>query len=99
MAKIPLRDEQQKREGNLIRPIVEGHNSVYFHALTQDFHQSYYREWGKQLTRICEEENISYYYIETGKMDIGVYPDEVFEKWFKANINSISSARKRGEEL
>lgn len=97
MERIQLRDDQLKMEGSLIRPIVDGFNSVYFHALTQGYHQSLYQEWGKQLTKICEEENISFYFFERGTMKIGVYPDEVFEKWFKANIDSISNSRKRGE--
>lgn len=97
MEKILLREEQIKREGTLMIPLVDNYNSLYFHRLTKNFDKSYYSKWGKELIQICEKKNCDVYYILNGIYKIYVYPDKIIEDWFMDNIDKFLTYKKRDE--
>jgi hypothetical protein len=85
MEAIRLRDDQIIRIGNYPAPNVPGYNSLFFHDLTRGHDTSIYKEWGSELTRICTERNIEYYYFYNDyKTKIHVYPEEIIEEWWYA---------------
>lgn len=97
MEKILLREEQIKREGKLMIPLVENYNSLYFHILTKSYDTSYYPKWGKELIQICEKKNCDVYYLIYGTKTIYVYPDKIIEDWFMDNIDKFFTYKKRDE--
>ena len=64
MPAIPLRPAQIKRIKNNPAPNVPGYNSLFFHKLTKNHSPKYMKEWGMELTGMCEKEGTEYYYFE-----------------------------------
>lgn len=74
---------QLTRIGKYPAPNLKGYSSLFFHHLTQGSDTSVLFNWGRELTSICENENIDIYYFNNDfGTKINVYPNEVIEKWW-----------------
>ena len=83
MPAIPLRPSQIKRIKNNPAPNVPGYNSLFFHKLTKNHGPKHMKEWGMELTGMCEKEGTEYYYFENDfGIKINVYPDALIERWW-----------------
>lgn len=80
-----LNNDEINREGRLPRPNKQGYNSLYYHHLTSGNETSTLYSWGNELTRICNNQNIAYYYFYNDKgTKINVYPNALIESWWNS---------------
>ncbi len=80
-----LNNDEINREGRLPRPNKQGYNSLYYHHLTSGNETSTLYGWGNELTRICNNQNIAYYYFYNDKgTKINVYPNDLIESWWNS---------------
>lgn len=71
------------RKGKFPAPNVPGYNSLFFHELTQGNDTRTLYAWGNELTKICELENLPYYYFNNDNgVKINVYPNDLIESWW-----------------
>ncbi len=83
MNAIKLEENQITRVGKYPAPNIPNYNSLFFHRLTEGNDTSTLYEWGNELTRICEQEQFTYYYFFNDfGTKINVYPNELIEKWW-----------------
>lgn len=83
MASSELSSKQIKRIGKYPAPNIEGYNSLFFHPLTSGNDTDTLYDWGNELTRICNNKGIDFYYFFNDfNTKINVYPNEVIEQWW-----------------
>lgn len=79
-----LNDDEINREGKFPRPNKSGYNSLFFHHLTRGNDTPTLYNWGNELTRICNSQNIKYYFFYNDrKIKINVYPNDLIETWWE----------------
>lgn len=84
MKAIKLEQHQIIRIGKYPAPKVDGYNSLFFHPLTKGYDTETYIEWGKILSRMCEDCDFTYYYFYNDyDTKINVYPNELIKDWWE----------------
>ena len=86
---IELRPDQLIRKGNMLKPIVPGYDSVFFHPLTKNSTTDERQQWGLELTAICKNDSsITFYWFDNEhpipekREIINVYPNHIIERWW-----------------
>lgn len=83
MNAIQLESSQIKRKGKYPAPNIPNYNSLFFHPLTKHGNSKELENWGYELTVICNNEGITYFYFYNDfNKKINVYPNETIEKWW-----------------
>lgn len=79
---IELTEDKIERKGKFARPVIQGYNSLFLHPLTTHGTPDERKEWGYELTVICESEEIEYYCFDHNGEKINVYPNELIKRWW-----------------
>lgn len=88
MTPIELTSSQIIRKGKYPAPDVEGYNSLFFHPKTRGKGTEILYEYGQEITVICEENNIQYYYFYNDfDVKINVYPNEIIAAFVDYTLN------------
>lgn len=78
-----LTENQIDRSGKYPEPKKDGYSSLHFHFLTTNNSTSDYQKWGLEVSEICKERGVAYYYfLNHKKQVIQVYPNEIIEDWW-----------------